>query len=55
MEVVVKNLEKKERIDKYLNKETELSRSLISKMIKSGFIFSALEMISSYDSKVKAS
>ncbi len=36
--VVVKNLEKKERIDKYLNKETELSRSLISKMIKSGFI-----------------
>ncbi len=35
MEVVVTE---KERIDKYLSKNTDMSRSLIAKMIKSGFI-----------------
>jgi len=37
MEVVVTN-EKKQRIDKYLTEETELGRSLITKMLKSGSI-----------------
>lgn len=38
MELVVKALEKKERLDKYLSDNTELSRSLIAKMIKDEFI-----------------
>jgi len=37
MEVVVKEI-KQERIDKYLSNETELTRSLITKMLKAGSI-----------------
>ena len=38
MEVKVKNLTKKERLDKYLAKETNYSRALITKMIHNGNI-----------------
>lgn len=38
MEVVVKEIETQERIDKYLTDTTELSRSLITKMLKSGAV-----------------
>lgn len=38
MKVVVKETEKLERIDKYLTENTELSRSLITKMLKTGSV-----------------